>query len=141
MEIHTYNLKTLLEIYFIKIHFWHFIKHLFTIKYEFLYKISLNTWVLLMVFNEILISQDSFTETNVTRKRSIVENSWLHSKIVLFETLHLITCFYMLEIVGMNDMLENCIKILNRTSSNIIPKFENKQLTCSNFSIFFCEFQ
>ena len=25
-----------------------------------------------MVFNEILIPQDSFTETNVTRKRSIV---------------------------------------------------------------------
>ena len=27
-----------------------------------------------MVFNEILIPQDSFTETNVTRKRSVVEN-------------------------------------------------------------------
>ena len=28
-----------------------------------------------MVFNEILIPQDPFTETNVTRKRSVVENS------------------------------------------------------------------
>ena len=26
-----------------------------------------------MAFNEILIPQDSFTETNVTRKRSVVE--------------------------------------------------------------------
>ena len=46
-----------------------FTKHLFKIKYKFLYRISLNTWVLLMVFNEILTPQDSFTETNVTRKR------------------------------------------------------------------------
>ena len=28
-----------------------------------------------MVFNEILIPQDSFTETNVTRKRSVVGDS------------------------------------------------------------------
>ena len=34
-----------------------------------------------MVFNEILIPQDSFTETNVTRKRSIVENPRLSQKI------------------------------------------------------------
>ena len=27
-----------------------------------------------MIFNEILIPQDSFTETNVTRKRSVVGN-------------------------------------------------------------------
>ena len=34
----------------------------------------------------------------------------------------------------MNDMLDHCIKKkLNRTSSNFIPKYENKQLTCSNF--------
>ena len=55
------------------------------------------------------------------------------SKIVSFEILHLITCFYMFENMRMNDMLEHCIKILNRTSSNFIPKYENKQLTCSNF--------
>ena len=30
-----------------------------------------------MVFNEILIPQDSFTETNVTRKRSVIGNSHL----------------------------------------------------------------
>ena len=29
-----------------------------------------------MIFNEILIPQDSFTKTNVTRKRFIVENSY-----------------------------------------------------------------
>ena len=66
-----------------------FIKNLFKIKYEFLYRTLLNTWVLLMIFNEILISQDSFTETNVTRKRSIVGNSYLYSKVILFE----ISCF------------------------------------------------
>ena len=53
-----------------------FIKNLFKIKYKFLYRTLLNTWVLLMIFNEILIPQDSFTETNVTRKRSVVGNSY-----------------------------------------------------------------
>ena len=33
-----------------------------------------------MIFNEILIPQDSFTETNVTRKRSIVGNPHLPKK-------------------------------------------------------------
>ena len=36
-----------------------------------------------MVFNEILIPQDSFTETNVTRKRSVVENPHLSQKIFI----------------------------------------------------------
>ena len=34
-----------------------------------------------MVFNEILIPQDPFTETNVTRKRSVVGDSHLSKKI------------------------------------------------------------
>ena len=34
-----------------------------------------------MIFNEILIPQDSFTETNVTRKRSVVGNSHVLFKI------------------------------------------------------------
>ena len=38
-----------------------------------------------MVFNEILTPQDSFTETNVTRKKSVVGNSYLYSKVILFE--------------------------------------------------------
>ena len=37
-----------------------------------------------MVFNEILIPQDSFTETNVTRKRSVVGNSHLSQKNIYF---------------------------------------------------------
>ena len=36
-----------------------------------------------MVFNEILIPQDPFTETNVTRKRSIVGDSHLSQKIFI----------------------------------------------------------
>ena len=36
-----------------------------------------------MVFNEILIPQDPFTETNVTRKRSVVENLRLSKKQIL----------------------------------------------------------
>ena len=51
-----------------------------------LYRISLNTCVLLMVFNEILIPQDSFTKTNVTRKRSIVGN-WHLSQIIIVDFL------------------------------------------------------
>ena len=37
-----------------------------------------------MVFNEILIPQDSFTETNVTHKRSVVGNPHLSQKIIYF---------------------------------------------------------
>ena len=36
-----------------------------------------------MAFNEILIPQDFFTETNVTRKRSVVGNSQLSQKIFI----------------------------------------------------------
>ena len=88
-----YNPKTLLEIYFVEIHFSTFLlKNPFKIKYEFLYRTSLNTWVLLMIFNEILIPQDSFTETNVTRKKSIVGNSQLHSQNHFIQ--NFIFCFY-----------------------------------------------
>ena len=44
---------------------------------------SLNTRIPIVVFNEILIPQDSLTETNVTRKRSVVGSSYLYSKIIL----------------------------------------------------------
>ena len=37
-----------------------------------------------MVFNEILIPQDPFTETNVTRKRSVVGDSYLSQKKYLY---------------------------------------------------------
>ena len=36
-----------------------------------------------MVFNEILILQDPFTETNVTRKRSVVGNSNVKSENII----------------------------------------------------------
>ena len=50
-----------------------------------------------MVFNEILIPQDPFMETNVTRKRSVVGNPRLSQKnIFLF--------FYML-FIKKNQML------------------------------------
>ena len=42
-----------------------------------------------MVFNEILIPQDPFTETNVTRKRSIVGNSYLSQKNIFYS----FTCY------------------------------------------------
>ena len=45
-----------------------------------------------MTFNEILTPQDSFTETNVTRKRSIVGNLQLHSKII-FLKFHILYMF------------------------------------------------
>ena len=48
-----------------------------------------------MVFNKILIPQDSFTETNVTRKRSVVGNFYLSSKntFVIFKTFFILTQF------------------------------------------------
>ena len=43
----------------------------FSLKYrqELIKRISLNTRTLIMVFNEILIPQDSFSRTTVTRRR------------------------------------------------------------------------
>ena len=80
-----------------------FIKHLFTIKYEFLYRISLNTWVLLLVFNEILIPQDFFTETNVTCKMSIVENSKPYPKIIFYWKFHILFLYIFYDLENMED--------------------------------------
>ena len=65
-----------------------------------------------MVFNEILIPQDPFTETNVTRKRSVVENLQLSPKIIFLFKFHILFfyAFIMLENMMMNNMLEQCIK-------------------------------
>ena len=41
-----------------------------------------------MVFNEILIPQDPFTETNVTRKRSVVGDSHLSQKKIFISYMH-----------------------------------------------------
>ena len=38
-----------------------------------------------MIFNETLIPQDSFTETNVTRKRSVVGNSYFIPKLIYYK--------------------------------------------------------
>ena len=48
-----------------------------------------------MIFNEILIPQDSFTETNVTRKRFVVENFIYLPKntFVIFKTFFILTQF------------------------------------------------
>ena len=50
-----------------------------------------------MIFNEILIPQDSFTETNVTRKKSVVEKS-----VIAFQKrfIEITTFNYMLENIG-----------------------------------------
>ena len=45
-----------------------------------------------MVFNEILTPQDFFTETNVTRKRSVVRNPHLFRKKILILILFF-TCY------------------------------------------------
>ena len=65
-----------------------------------------------MIFNEILIPQDSFTETNVTRKRSVVGNLQLSPKIIFLFKFHILFfyAFIMLENMMMNNMLEQCIK-------------------------------
>ena len=41
-----------------------------------------------MIFNEILIPQDSFTETNVTRKKSVVENPYSSQKMLILFRKH-----------------------------------------------------
>ena len=64
-----------------------------------------------MVFNEILIPQNFFTETNVTRKRVRRRKIRNHvPKPILLKSSHLITCFYMFENTGVNNMLEQCVK-------------------------------
>ena len=45
------------------------IMNFFRNKRELIKRISLNTWILFVVFNEILIPQDSFSRTTVTRPR------------------------------------------------------------------------
>ena len=47
-----------------------------------------------MVFNKILTPQDSFTETNVTRKRSVVRNSRLHSQNHFIQNFIFLLLFY-----------------------------------------------
>ena len=49
-----------------------------------------------MVLNEILIPQDSLTETNVTRKRSVVGNSRLHSQNHFIQNFIILLLFYFL---------------------------------------------
>ena len=69
-----------------------------------------------MTFNEILIPQDSFTETNVTHKRSIVRNFQSFSKIQLF--IFNTFCFYTIffkhgKINIINEITKWCIKSKN----------------------------
>ena len=67
-----------------------------------------------MIFNEILIPQDSFTETNVTRKRFVVGKfitilpRLFHSKALQLNT------FFMLENPRMSIKLERCINKINK---------------------------
>ena len=46
-----------------------------------------------MVFNEILMPQDPFTETNVTRKRSVVGNPHLSQKVFILFFVNIIHFF------------------------------------------------
>ena len=79
-----------------------------------------------MVFNEILIPQDSFTETNVTRKRSVVENSYRFPKsfYLKFHTFFLYPFIFFGKYgtIILSDMLEithkNKIKMLKNKYQN-----------------------
>ena len=101
-----------------------------------------------MVFNEILIPQDSLTETNVTRKRSVIENSWLYSKIILFKnfTFCLYT-FYILENTENNNdttwhtrMMHQQRQNKNKNNSYKNTKWDNKSNLCRIFFLLFSNF-
>ena len=84
-----------------------------------------------MVFNEILIPQDFFTETNVTRKRSVVGNSYLYSKVILFEISCLafilfFVCFYM----SLKNMKDN-----NKTTCHTKMMHKNKNVRKKDIKI------
>ena len=60
---------------------------------ELIKRISLNTWTLIVVFNEILIPQDSFSRTTVTRQKiHHREFATTFPKIILFKISYF--CFY-----------------------------------------------
>ena len=70
-----------------------------------------------MVFNEILIPQDPFTETNVTRKRSVVGNPHLSQKIFIL--------FFINVIHFLEDYLDiNFVMTQNKCDANINTKFK-----------------
>ena len=70
-----------------------------------------------MVFNEILIPQDPFTETNVTRKRSVVGNPHLSQKNTYF-IFHKRDSF-------LEDYLDiNFVMTQNKCDANINTKFQ-----------------
>ena len=74
-----------------------------------------------MIFNEILISQDFFTKTNVTRKRSVVGNPRLSQKNIFI--------FYMLFIKKSNviNIFYQFHITQNRHNSNININNNNKK--------------
>ena len=78
-----------------------------------------------MIFNEILIPQDSFTETNVTRKRSIVGNSQLHSQHHFIQ--NFIFCFYIIFFAYFYMSLKN-MKDNNKTTCHTKMMHKNKIL-------------
>ena len=70
-----------------------------------------------MIFNEILIPQDPFTETNVTRKRSVVGNPHLSQKILIL--------FFHKRDSFLEDYLDiNFVMTQNKCDANINTKFQ-----------------
>ena len=80
-----------------------------------------------MVFNEILIPQDSFSMTTVTRPRIRRRRFMtIFPKLLYLKTSHLITCFFMLENMRMNSIFEqniNKIKKIKR-QNNSYPRYK-----------------
>ena len=78
-----------------------------------------------MIFNEILVPQDSFTETNVTRKRSVVGNSQLHSQNHFYSKFHIFAfiLFFVYFYMSLKNMKDN-----NKTTRHIEMNHNNKNV-------------
>ena len=79
-----------------------------------------------MIFNEILIPQDSFTETNVTRKRSVVGNSQLHSQNHFIQTSYF--CFAFIFCLFLCVFLKKNMKNTNKTTCHTKIMHKNKNV-------------
>ena len=116
------NSSSIIRVPFPKRHLTNYLKRFILVMFfledrlELIKRISLNTRTLIVVFNEILIPQDSFSMTTVTRRRihrrkfmTIFQN---HLKFLIFV---FIFFFYILEsmktIIKSHDMSKWCIKI------------------------------
>ena len=88
-------------------------------------RISLNTWIFIVVFNEILIPQDSFSRTTVTRQRircrkfmtKFKNHLKFHISFILYIYIFMSLKKWKIIIITPHDTLKWCVKILEKETS------------------------